>query len=120
MQIEAEQVGRVVVLVPHGDMDATTLPAFESRLEVLLGESAQSVLWDLGRVTLLPSTAVGFLLQAGRRVQSRGGRMALANVIPRVRRTLGTMGVGEVFPIYEDRDVALSDLESAGLQPGTE
>ncbi len=58
MQTIEERHGRIVVLSPSGDMDITTLPEFEGRLDALLKEGVRGVLWDLGAVGILPSTAL--------------------------------------------------------------
>jgi len=112
MQIDVEREGSVVVLSPVGDMDVTTLPDFESRLEALTGEGVRAILWDLRGVGILPSTALGFLLDARRRLAKVGGHMALAQANRLVRSTLGTMGVLDVFPVFETREEGMRHLES--------
>ncbi len=107
MKVREEIVGDVTVLTPHGDLDITTLPAFEARVDRLLGSGARLLLWDLSEVGLLPSTAAGFLLQCARRVKGVGGRMALAGGSPHVLGTLRTMGVLEVFRTFPTRAEAL-------------
>ena len=110
MRVSEDVVGAVTVLTPHGDMDLTVLPSFEARVERLLSAGARLLLWDLGHVGLLPSTAAGFLLQTARRVAAAGGRMALAGSSPRVEGTLRTMGVLEVFRSFPSREAALAAL----------
>jgi anti-anti-sigma factor len=112
MQIDVERKGSVVVLSPVGDMDVTTLPDFEARLDALTAEGARAVLWDLHGVGILPSTALGFLLNARRRLAEVGGHMALARANRLVRSTLGTMGVLDVFPVFDTRRDALAHLQA--------
>ena len=112
MRIDEEKSGPVVVLIPSGDMDATVLPAFESRLEALIEEGVRAVLWDLEQVKILPSIALGFLLGARRRLERVGGHMALARPSRLVRSTLGTMGVLEVFPPFDSLEAGVADLRA--------
>jgi len=112
MQIDVEREGDVVVLCPVGDMDVTTLPDFEARLDTLAEEGVRAILWDLNGVGILPSTALGFLLNARRRMGSVGGHMALARANRLVSSTLGTMGVIDVFPVFESREDGLRHLEA--------
>lgn len=112
MRINEEREGSIVVLCPVGDMDVTTLPEFETRLETLTKEGVRAVLWDLQGVGILPSTALGFLLNARRRLASVGGHMVLARANRLVHSTLGTMGVLDVFPVFDTRDDALRHLHS--------
>jgi anti-anti-sigma factor len=99
--------GAAVVLTPYGDMDATEIPAFAARVDALVGDGVRVLIVDLSEVTLLPSTAVGFLTQAARRLRAVEGRVVLAGARPRVRGTLATMGVLGLFPVYDDAATAL-------------
>lgn len=110
MKVREEVVDGVTVLTPHGDMDLTSLPAFEVRIARLLEGGSHHLLWDLSEVGMLPSTAAGFLLQTARRVKEAGGRMALAGGSARVLGTLRTMGVLEVFRTFVSREAALAAL----------
>ncbi len=111
MQIREERHDGVVVLIPSGDMDSSVLPLFEGRLASLLDEGVRAVLWDLGGVGILPSSGVGFLLQAGRRLKEVGGAMALANAGKLTRATLATLGVLDVFRLYDSRDAGVGALK---------
>ena len=110
MGIRVESIDGITVLTPEGDMDLTTLPAFEARVATLLANGARVMVWDLDAVGILPSTACGFLLQTAKRLGAVGGRMALACGHPRVRATLRTMGVLELFRTYPTRAEALAGM----------
>lgn len=111
MKLREEQVGNVRILAPVGDIDITTLPAFEAHVARLLAEGHVNLLWDLEGVGMLPSTAAGFLLQTARRVRAAGGRIALAGARPHVRSMLKIMGVFDLLPAYATRREALAAFE---------
>jgi anti-anti-sigma factor len=110
MKFDEERIGDVVVLTPRGDMDVTTLPAFEARVAAMLVQGARGLLWDLVHVRILPSTAVGFLLGAAKRVRAAGGRTAVARAGRLATTTLRTTGLTEILPLYAGREEALADL----------
>jgi anti-anti-sigma factor len=107
MRFDERREGSAVVLTPHGDLDATELPAFAARVEALGADGVRTLIVDLSRVTILPSTAAGFLTQAAQRLRAVGGRVVLAGATRRVRGTLSTMGVLDLFPVYDDAATAL-------------
>ncbi|MDJ0522075.1 MAG: STAS domain-containing protein [Planctomycetota bacterium] len=111
MRIREEVIGGVTVLTPHGDLDITTLPAFEARVRDLVDGGTRLLLWDLSEVGVLPSTAAGFLLQTARRLKDVGGRMALSGGSPLVMGTLRTMGVLAVFRTFGTRAEGLRAME---------
>lgn len=110
MRLAEDVRGPVLVLRPTGDLDATELPAIDGRVATHLGHGVRHVVFDLSAVGLLPSTAVGVLIQVKQRVRERGGRVALAAVPPLVRGTLTTMGVWPLFRVYVDADAAVRGL----------
>lgn len=116
MSVEEAYHGDVVVLVMSGDIDAHTLPAYESRLNRLLEIGTRYVIFDMEAVGILPSTAAGFLIQTGRRLRRAGGRMALASVPRLVRGTLNTMGVADLFPTFATRDDAVAALKATAAE----
>lgn len=107
MQFDERREGAAVVLKPHGDLDLTELPAFAARVDALVADGVRVLVVDLSEVTLLPSTAAGFLTQAARRLKGAGGKVVLAGAGRRVRGTLATMGVLQLFPVFEDAATAL-------------
>ena len=82
MQIQADQLG--VRVVRGATAETTAVGA------AYLAGLAEGV-WDLDAVGILPSTAVGFLLQTAKRLHGAGGRMALACGQARVLATLRTI-----------------------------
>ncbi len=110
MAIREAIVDGITILTPDGDMDLTEMPVFEARVQALLAAGVRDLIWELDAVGILPSTAVGFLLQTRKRVHEAGGRMALACRQPRVLATLRTMGVSSVLRTYATRADALAAL----------
>ncbi|MDA1194738.1 MAG: STAS domain-containing protein [Planctomycetota bacterium] len=110
MSIQVEVIDGVTVLVPIGDLDITTMPTFEKRVDTLLAAGARDLVWDLAAIGILPSTAAGFLLQTAKRVRAADGRMVLCGCTPRTLGTLRMMGVLELFRVFPARAAALAAL----------
>src|SRR5438445_13431494 len=101
MEFDERREGNVVVLTPRGDMDATVLKAYEARLDSFVREGVRGLVWDLSGVTLLPSTAAGFLVSGATRLKEAGGRCAVAAPTRSVRATLRTLGLEAVLPVRD-------------------
>ncbi len=112
MKLEETRRGSILVLRLSGDLDQTELPTIDGRVATHLKEGVKHIVFDLEAVSLLPSTAVGVLIQVNRRVRDLGGRLALASVPPLVRGTLSTMGVDALFRSYADVETAVEALEA--------
>ncbi len=107
-----ETFGAITVVTPRGDLDLATLPKFEKRIDALIQAGVRHLVWDLGHVEFLPSTAAGFFLQTASRLRKGGGRCVLAGGSARVLGTLRTMGVLALFPTYPSRREALAALDA--------
>lgn len=118
MEIREETHGDVLVLVPTGDMDSSLLPKYEGKVQNHLDEGVRAIVWDLGQVGILPSAGVGLLIQTGRRLQASGGVMALANAGSLAKATLRTLGVLDVFHLFNDRASAIRDVEERSKAAG--
>ena len=112
MKTERRDDDRILVLTPDDDLDAATLPDYARKLRPHLDAGVESVVIDFAAVRLLPSTAVGFLIQTRRRLSEKDGKLVLANASSTVKRTLAMLGVDIFFPIYSNIDDALAALSS--------
>lgn len=97
-----------MVLAPHGDLDLTQLARFTARVDALLAEGATVLVFDLADVSMLPSSAAGWLVRAASRLRDVGGRVLLAGPNRRAVTTLRVMGVLDLFAVHADVGSALA------------
>lgn len=76
-----------------------------------LAVGSKNVLLNMEKVTGLDSGGVGELMSAHATVTRRGGRLALANVPPRVLGVLETTLLTNVLDTYESEAEAIEALE---------
>ena len=108
--MDQERVGDAITFRPRGTLDVHRLPDFDRQLRRALADGAKHVIWDLGDARLLPSSAIGFLIEASRVTRDGGGRMVLTGASAQVRSTLTMMGVDEFFALHPDVPSALRAL----------
>jgi anti-sigma B factor antagonist len=93
-----------------GEIDLFTAPKLrEQFLGTLDQEGADArLVVDLSRVTFMDSTGLGVLIGALRRINERGGRMALVCADGPVLRVLELTRLTEVFSIFDSVDDAVA------------
>ncbi|UQU62648.1 STAS domain-containing protein [Couchioplanes caeruleus] len=100
----------------HGDVDAESVEMLRDRLADTVRRNTD-VLVDLTDVTLIDCTCLGALVEARQLAAGRGHRVCLVAPRPVVRQTLAATMLDTAFPVYPDRDRALSDLSTGAVAP---
>jgi anti-sigma B factor antagonist len=109
--IDAERLaGDVVVLSLHGDLDLHVAPALRKAIASAIDRGTSSLVLDLSGVTFVDSTALGAMLGAMKRLQSRQGRLRIVVPQTNVRRAFEITLLDHVLAIDAGRDAALSAL----------
>lgn len=108
MQLEEERLGDAVVLHVRGELDERTAPTLRQRLDRLIEDRRiRHLVLDFRQLTFIDSSGLGVLLGRYRRLQQRGGRMALVRPAAHVRAVLELSGVPRLIPVYASARQAL-------------
>ena len=111
MKIERIEESGVTVISIEGVIKlGESARQFSGYLEELLGEDVSSVLVDLSRIDHVDSTGLGELVGYLQRFTSAGRRLALLSPHTRIINLLKLTRLDEIFPIYDDRGNAVTQL----------
>jgi anti-sigma B factor antagonist len=77
-----------------------------------LGEGAQKIVLDLSECTTIDSTGIGELVAAYTIATSRGARLKLGGLTPKVADVLTITQLITVFEVHEDAAAAAASFES--------
>ena len=93
IHVAAGDAGPVVML--SGEADITTVDQLEDVLNAQITAGARILTVDLSGLRFADSTAIVALVQAGRTLKARGGRLELTNPQSALAQMLALMGVVE-------------------------
>ena len=96
-----ETVGVWHVLSVAGELDMHTSPALQEQLDVLSVGDKPKVAVDLSGVPFMDSSSLGILVSNFKRLQERGGDLALIGVAGSPQKVLAITGVDHVIPLYD-------------------
>jgi anti-sigma B factor antagonist len=90
-----------VVITVTGEIDAASAPALESLVGGFVDDDvgAESVLFDIGRVTFIDSAGLVLIARLARRMQERRRRLSLRRPNDGTRRLLEITGVADLVEI---------------------
>ena len=101
--------GAVVARAQVKMMDDEALKALTRQIDdACTGGAVQLVVIELSMVTILPSMALGLLVQIANKCKSREQRLKLAGVPPQVRQVFSITRLDRVFQFADSVDAALA------------
>ena len=85
----------IATVVPHGELDLATVSPVREATDAAIDAGARTVVFDLGDVTFLDSTALAVFAQAAQRVE----RVVLRRPTQIVRHTITLTGLDQVMEL---------------------
>jgi len=111
MDIDSSDSDGVTVIAVRGVINfGESARQFSSFLQGLLDSGAPAVLVDMSGIDNVDSTGLGELVGYLQRFEKQGRRLALLRPHRRILSLLRLTRLDEIFPVYEDRDVAIAEL----------
>ncbi len=100
------------ILTPKGRLDSATAAAFETEFMAAADGGADRMLIDFSELTYISSAGLRVVLKAAKKMQSKGGRVALCSLGPQIAEVFEISGFSSlsIFSIHPERDSALAAL----------
>jgi anti-sigma B factor antagonist len=115
LEIRVERVSPgVAVFTLAGEADLHRAPELRERIAEVIDDGARDIVVDLSEVTFIDSMTLGVLLGAMKRVNPRGGRLAVVVSDDNIRRIFEITLLDRVFTLFADRDGALAGTVASG------
>ena len=113
MEIERLEESGVTVVTVRGVINfGESAREFSSYLQELLDAGVPSVLVDMSGIDNVDSTGLGELVGYLQRFEKEGRRLALYRPHRRILSLLRLTRLDEIFPIFEDREEAITALST--------
>jgi stage II sporulation protein AA (anti-sigma F factor antagonist) len=103
VNVTTKRAGRRFHVFLEGELDDHAAAALRPRLDDILdGESMESVIFDLGRLTFTDSTGIGFFIGRYKKLKNRGIPVYLKNTGPHIEKIFKMTGLFEIMPKIEE------------------
>ncbi len=108
----------IPVVVPETELNRETLEALKLEVGPLLQteEAGPGLVIDMGGVTFINSTALGYVVWVGKELAEKGRRIALARPQRKVEKLLRTVGLSTVLPHFRSINEAQRYVGSAPMK----
>ncbi|MDQ0088178.1 stage II sporulation protein AA (anti-sigma F factor antagonist) [Paenibacillus anaericanus] len=114
LHAEMERTRDTLIVRLSGELDHHTADDVRMRMDEELGRAGcRHLVLSLKSLQFMDSSGLGVILGRYKLIKQRGGRMVLCDVNPSVYRLFDMSGLFKIMSIFENEEVALSDLEVA-------
>lgn len=98
--IMTDTQGPASLVTVSGRVDSQTAPQLDDALSALSAGGKNKIILDLTGVDYMSSAGLRSLVKAGRAAQDAGGELRLAGVSDAVETVLRTVGMLQMFKLY--------------------
>ena len=108
MELERREDGDVTYLTLRGQFETFSLPTVSEEVEHLIDGGARRVCMNFHGVSFINSTALGYLVDVGKRLEGLGGQLVFSAPSRFFADTIRTLELHHLFEIFpSDREAAL-------------
>ena len=107
VEIEREAVGNVTILAFKGEFDIWNLPEAREFVSELIGTGARMLVLNLGGLTFMTSSALGFLIKTQKDLKTLDGDLVFAAPSSYFVKTITTLGIDRIFKIFPGNEDAV-------------
>ncbi|MDI9260988.1 anti-sigma F factor antagonist [Alicyclobacillus sendaiensis] len=114
MSVETKLERGIVVIELKGELDHHAVEQIRDRIEQQLAEHGyRGLVMSFRNIDFMDSSGLGLILGRYRTVSEHGGKMALCEVNPTLRRLFEMSGLLKVIPVYDSEEAAVAAILGA-------
>jgi anti-sigma F factor antagonist len=112
LQTELEHYRNVLIVRLHGELDHHTANIVRLKMEeALMRDNVRHVILSLKHLQFMDSSGLGVILGRYKQVKGKGGKMAVCDVNPGVRRLFELSGLFKILTEHDNERNAIASLE---------
>ena len=101
MNISSRHEGGVPVLVLSGRLNQGTADALHAAAMEAVEKADKGLVIDMGGVDFIASVGIRALIRPAQSLSMKGGKLAIANLSPKLSEFFSLTGLDQTFSVYE-------------------
>ncbi|MGI6549191.1 MAG: anti-sigma F factor antagonist [Syntrophomonadales bacterium] len=102
MHVDLESIRDTLMARIKGEIDLATADELREIIdERLKKDSYKAIILDLGGVSFIDSSGLGFILGRYKKITGQGGKMYIVRARPSVSRVLELSGIKKLITVYD-------------------
>lgn len=115
LQVDVQQKARGAYIVsPSGSLDTATFQEFDSRIEPILAENIDLLVFDLENLEYISSAGISSILRARHAVRKNNGNVRFINLQPQIQKVFDIIKAipsMQIFAGVEELDAYLDMMQ---------
>lgn len=115
MDLSTKIAGDSLIVKLRGELDMHSVPQFKEKIvEKMKKNNLKNLILNFKGVKFIDSSGLGAILGRYRYLKKRGGKVALVNLKPQVKKVFTLAGLLKIMQEYDDEGQALEDVNKGG------
>ena len=110
MNLDFKMIENSLIVRLSGEFDLHTADYFKEQIEDKLSSKINNLILDLSEIKFIDSSGLGAILAKYKQLNNRGGKLAIVNPTPQVKRIFELSGILKIINIYSSEQEAISSL----------
>jgi anti-sigma B factor antagonist len=110
----------IIVVSPIGSIDASTFSVFDEKMDEILKQKPDVIIFDMEFADYISSSGIRVLLKTKKALKETDGRMVFMKLQPQIQKVfdiLKAIPTLKVFASIEELDSYLDTMQKAAKQP---
>lgn len=109
MQLSFKITNKTLIVSVIGEIDHHSAEQAREKIDRHIdNNSIKNVLFDFAGVNFMDSAGIGVIIGRYKKIAPLGGKMAVVNVRPQIKRILEISGIPRISGLYDSLETALS------------
>jgi anti-sigma B factor antagonist len=113
VEIFRMQEGSVTIVRVVGELDASSSIALDQELAALMQAQNQSILVDCTNLQYISSAGLGVFMSYIQEMEQNNIQLVLFGLSPKVKNVFEILGLDQLLPITETKELALQQINEA-------
>ena len=112
MTVEFEYMGNLLIVKINGDIDHHSCEEIRSKIDKeITVKNPKSILFDMEQVGFMDSSGIGVLIGRYKLMANNGGKAAMTNLKPQVKRLCEICGLQKIIQVYPNKKQAIASIK---------
>lgn len=111
MQLYFKTVNKTLIVSFVGEMDHHTSEDIRDKIDRYIDNNMiKNIIFDFSGISFMDSAGIGVIIGRYKKVSPSGGKIAIVNAIPQVKRIMEISGIFKIAEVFENIEKALSNM----------
>lgn len=112
MILEFEHIDRLLIVKIDGDIDHHSCEEIRSKIDKEIAlHNPKAILFDMENVGFMDSSGIGVLIGRYKLIANNGGKAAMTNLRPQVKRLSEICGLQKIIKVYPNKKQAIAGIK---------